>query len=772
MNILIVESGAKAKTLQKYLGEGWTVLATGGHVETLPNDRKAHGKDASKAFWANRPGELPSPPWVWTDRGQDAVKKILDEAGDDPTFWIATDPDREGEFIAWCLDRILSARGPTHRVAFQEVTKEAVEHAIRHPRGVDDRMVDSALVRKFLDRLVGYRTSKMANALVPGRGASMGRVQTPTLGFVVERELEREAHVPIPYFEVHAAAHQVDLEVRFHERDDDDAWRDEGGKVHPSRTFDGELAESARSALATAGEVTITAAKSSTRQRRPAPPLSTDALLQVAGSRFGWSPRKTSALASMLYEEGHITYIRTDSTRLAVSAVQKARAVVKHDFGEDHLGPESRGNVATGPTQDAHEAIRPTRLEVDEPAVEDADARRLYRLVRAHTLASQMAPSERTIISLEASADGLNRPLTGSVSWRTFAGWEAAYDEFTGDIATARPDIPLEEGTVWPLDPPTEERDNPLLIEDQTRPPARYRPHTLIKAMKDAGIGRPSTYSRTVDKLEERDYITIEDGTLVPTDRGRAVWIQAAPLYAEDGSDAATDRVEAGDGSIGVGVELFSPEFTARMEDRLDQIAQGEVPAPTSWEEWRDQIRDLHAAAQAKKKAGGMVPSQRKMLQRLLANAPEDVRAAHGDDLSGLSYEEAQALISRLRESGVKPAATEAQLDYIRELVSDLELPDDEFQEITGLDSLDEIRHSDQASAAITELKRVHEERRPPSEKQRRFIADLLKDSGMSAAEAARLVGAVSLDELTGGSGGSASELIDALQSRAEKEKS
>lgn len=757
MNILIVESGAKAKTLQKYLGEGWSVLATGGHVETLPNDRKSHGKDASKAYWANRPGQLPSPPWVWTDRGQDAVKRILEEAGDDPTFWIATDPDREGEFIAWCLDRILSSRGPTHRVAFQEVTKEAVEHAIQHPRGVDDRMVDSALVRKFLDRLVGYRTSKMANALVPGRGASMGRVQTPTLGFVVERELEREAHVPIPYFEVHATAHQIDLEVRFHERDDDHAWRDEGGKVHPSRTFDGELAESARSALAAAGEVTITAAKSSTRQRRPAPPLATDALLQVAGSRFGWSPRKTSALASMLYEEGHITYIRTDSTRLAVSAVQKARAVVTNDFGEDHLGPETRVNVATGPTQDAHEAIRPTRLEVDEPPVDDADARRLYRLVRAHTLASQMAPSERTIISLEAAADGLDRPLTGSVSWRTFAGWEAAYDEFMGDITTARPDIPLDEGAVWPLDPPTDERDNPLLIEDETRPPARYRPHTLIKAMKDAGIGRPSTYSRTVDKLEERNYLTIEDGTLVPTDRGRAVWIQAAPLYAEDGSEETS-------------AELFSPEFTARMEDRLDQIAQGEVPAPTSWEEWRDQIRDLHAAAQAKKKAGGMVPSQKKMLQRLLANAPEEARAEYGDDFSGLSYEEAQALISRLRESGVKPAATEAQLDYLRELVSDLELSDDELQELTGVDSLDDIRNSDQASAAITELKRVHEERRPQSEKQRRFIADLLKDSGMSAAEAARLVGAVSLDELTGGSGGTASELIDALQARAEKE--
>ncbi len=758
MNILIVESGAKAKTLQKYLGEGWSVLATGGHIETLPNDRKLHGKDASKAFWANRPGQLPSPPWVPTDRGGDAVKKILAEAGDDATFWIATDPDREGEFIAWSLQRLLEKRGPTHRVAFQEVTKEAVEAAIARPRAVDSRMVDSALVRKFLDRLVGYRASKMANAVVPGRGASMGRVQTPTLGFVVERELEREAHVPIPYFEVHAVAQGIDLEVRFHEPEDDDAWRDEVGKAHPSRTFDGELAREALDALEAAGAVTITGTKSSTRQRRPSAPFSTDALLQVAGSRFGWSPRKTSALASMLYEAGHITYIRTDSTRLATSAVQKARAVVEESWGADHLGHASSANVATGPTQDAHEAIRPTRLEVEEPDVEDGDARRLYRLVRAHTLASQMAPSQRSSVSIGAACDGLPTPLTGSVSWRTFDGWEAAYAEFMSDVATSPPDVALDEGAVWPLDPALDERDNPLLVEDETRPPTRFRPHTLIKAMKDAGIGRPSTYSRTVDKLEERDYVEMEDGALVPTDRGRAVWTEAAPLYSEDTEDDGTDAVE-----------LFSPEFTAGMEERLDQIASGEVPAPHTWEEWRDQIRDLHLSAQEKKKAGAMVPAQKKMLKRLLENAPEEVRAAHGGEVSGLSYEEARSLIAELRDSGVKPVATEGQLSYLEELVSDLEMSDDELEALTGVRALDQIRNSDQASAAITELKRVHEERRPASAKQRRFIADLVKDSGLTAAEAAKLVDAASLDELTGGSEGTASELIDLLQERAKK---
>ncbi len=754
LNVLIVESGAKAKTLQRYLGADWVVVATGGHIETLPHNRKAHGKDATKAFWANRPGELPAPPWVPTDRGEDAIRKILDEAGADATFWIATDPDREGEFIAWGLDRKLQSHGPTHRVTFQEVTREAVEAALEHPRGVDARMVDSALVRKFLDRLVGYRTSRMARSIVPGGSASMGRVQTPTLGFVVERELQREAHVPIPYFEVHAAARGIDLQVRFHEPDDPAAWKDDGGRVNPTRTFDGELAEGALAALTAAGRVRVEGVKSSTRSRRPSAPFTTDALLQAAGSRFGWSPRKTSVLASMLYEAGHITYIRTDSTRLAASAVEKARAVVKDGFGEDHLGPGARAAAGAGPTQDAHEAIRPTRLELDEPAVDDADARRLYRLVRAQTLASQMAPSVRNVVSIDASCAELDRRLTGSVSWRTFDGWEAAYREFMGDVAVAPPDVPLEEGAVWPLDPATEDADNPRLVEDETRPPPRYRPHTLIKAMKDAGIGRPSTYSRTLDKLEERRYVEMEDGSLAPTERGRAAWLDVAPLYSEPGKEN------------GEAMELFDTDFTAQMEERLDAIARGELPAPESWERWRDQIRELHDAAREQKQAGSIVPSQIELLQRLLANAPPEVKERHEPGLASLTHREATDLIASLKHDGIKPAPTEKQMHYLRELADDLGLGEEDLHEIAGVRSLDDIVHSDQASEAITELKAVYDERRPPSRKQLQLIRSLADDLSLSEADAAALVDAASLDELTGGREGTASQLIDLLQER------
>ncbi|MGD2070446.1 MAG: type IA DNA topoisomerase, partial [Gemmatimonadota bacterium] len=713
-----------------------------------------------KAFWANRPGRLPEPPWVWTERGEKALEAILEAGGDEPVFWIATDPDREGEFIAWCLDRHLSEHGPTHRVTFQEVTEEAVRRALEHPRSVDRRMVDSALVRKFLDRLVGFRTSKMAASIV-GRGASMGRVQTPTLGFVVERELEREAFVPTPYFEVRADAEGQTLDVRFYERGDPDRWEDNAGKTSLVRTFDGELARRAFNALAAAGEVTLTRVRTrNPAPRKPSPPFSTDALLQEAGSRLGWSPRKTSALASILYEAGHITYIRTDSTRLAAQAVAAARGIVRDEFGEEYLGTGTKGNAATGPTQDAHEAIRPTRMAVADLSLDDADARRLYRLVRARTLASQMAPATSDSRSVEAACEGLDLPLVTTITWRTFLGWEAAYREFEPDRPTAPPAVALEEGAVWTLDPATDEHPNPVLVEDETRPPARYRPHILIRAMKDAGIGRPSTYSRTVEKLEEREYVEMEDGALRPTERGRAVWLDATPLYAFGETARSVD-------------ELFSAKFTAVMEDGLDQVAAGDVAAPERWEAWRDRIRELHDVARQKKKSGASTPKQHRMLVRLLENVPDGMEpGVDPDALETLSYEEARVLTARLREAGVEPAPSEEQMEYVRSLLEDLQLDEEERAEILGEGGPEAIRTTARASRILDELTALRDERRPPSAKQRRFIDGLLKKTGTTESEAAELVGVESLDDLTGGRDGSASALIDALEARREEEAS
>lgn len=759
MDVLIVESAAKGRTLQRYLGKGWTVVATGGHVETLPNNRTLHGRDAGKAYWSNRPGELPSPGWVWTERGEEAVATILEKGGSDPTFWIATDPDREGEFIAWSLERHLAEHGPTFRVTFQEVTEAAVRAALADPRGIDRATVESALVRKFLDRLVGFRTSKMANGIVPGRGNSMGRVQTPTLGFVVERELEREAHVPIPYFEVRARAEGVEWSVRFHEADDPEAWRDAAGKVHPTRTFARAGAEAAHAVLGATRRLTLTEVGESTQRRRPQAPLSTDALLQIAGSRFSWSPRNTSRLASLLYEAGHVTYIRTDSTRLADSAVEQIRAVVGERWGADHLGSGGGPRPApTGPVQDAHEAIRPTRMEVDEVPVDDADARRLYRLIRAHTLASQMAPSVTVTRKLRGAVAGFDRPLTAAVSWRTFAGWEAAYEEFLTPRATRPPDLAMDVGAEWALDPADEESPNPLFIEDETRPPGRFRAHTLIREMKEAGIGRPSTYARTVEKLEERGYVDEVEGALAPTETGRAIWLRAAPLYA-------TGRDTDGDGE---GIELFSPSFTARMEERLDELASGTLDAPAVWERWRDLIRELHEEARERKQSGASTPQQHEILARLLANAPEP-DAVPAAALAELSWTEASDRIRALREAGVQPAPTERQLAYIERLLGDLDLDEAEQTEIVGAAGTEGIRTTAAASEVIDELQQIHDERRPPSVRQRLFIERLIKDSELDEQAALALVGAASLDDLTGGREGTASALIDRLTAAAEE---
>ena len=754
MNVLIVESAAKTRTIQKYLGSDWRVLATGGHVETLPQDREKHGKDAGKAYWGNRPGALPNPPWVWTDRGEKAVRDILDAGGKNPSFWIATDPDREGEFIAWCLERLLKPHGPTCRVTFHEITKDAVSAAIEQPRQLDLRMVDSALIRKFVDRLVGYRTSKTAAGVV-GRGASMGRVQTPTLGFVVDREVERKSFVPTSYFEVRATAEGVKLKVRFHQSGDPQAWRDTTGRIDTQRTLDANLAAGAFEAISADAKARVTGIQATTRSARPQPPFTTDTLLQEAGSKFGWSPKKTSALASALYEAGHITYIRTDSTRLADSATEAARMVVSAAFGEDYLGQQSFKNQPDGTVQDAHEAIRPTHLEIPDAQVEqDADSGRLYRLIRARTLASQMLPSIRESRSIEAQSDGLDLPLVGSVSWRTFTGWEAAYAEFQDEAADHPPAAAIAEGAVWCLDLPAEGETNPVLVQDETKPPGRYRAHTLIGLMKKAGIGRPSTYSRTIEKLEERGFVEIEDKAIKPTEKGCAVWLRAAPLYAADDTSDA-------------GQELFNIQYTAAMEEGLDLIAAGTVSAPDLWKLWRDQIRSLHEAAKARLKSGTSTMKQQQTLVRLLQNAPEDF--SQPPDMMSLSYQEAAGLLAQLREAGVEPAPSAAQLELIDNLLNDLSLTGDEIHEIIPAGDPGMIRTNAAASRVIEDLNRLRDERKPPSARQRLYIDGLLEATAITGEDAAVLIGLSSIDQLTGGRHGTASALIEVLNKRKEE---
>jgi DNA topoisomerase-1 len=748
MNILIVESKAKCKTIQKHLGsKEWRVLSTGGHVQDLPSDRSRHDpKQVKKAYWASRTGELPNPPWEWSERGKKAVDAIREEAAKHTSvvFYLASDPDREGERIAWHLDKLLSGDGPCHRVTFQEVTKQAILAAVEAPRGLDRSLVDAALVRVFLDRLVGWRTRGIAQKHCKGKGA-MGRVQTPTLGFIVQRELDREAHVPIAFFEVRAASPLTDRwKVRFHEKDDPRAWRDDKLQFDAHRTGDGDQAERAHALVAAAGMLKVDRLDRSERTQRPKAAFRTDTLIRAAGSKFGWSPRNTARLASQLYSAGLITYIRTDSTRLSGEAVDRGRAVIEATWGEVMLGAVPAAETPVAGVQDAHEAIRPTDLALKEVEEADDDAQKLYRLVWARTLAALMAPAVRVSLSLSARVEGLDLPLEGSVGWYAQPGWRHAFESVNPPLETA-PRL-VEIGQIEVLTSATSDSPNPELREDETKPPPRYKAPKVIELMRKYGIGRPSTYAKTVEKLIESRYLEETDGELVPTDGGRAIWLRAAPCYA-----------------VGAGESVFDVDYTANMESLLDRIAEGLVPAGPKWLELRDAFRAAHEHAKEAQSQGAVTQNTRRGIEGYIEAAP-DVALEIGD-LDKLTEAQGKEWIKKLKGMGVVPNPTQAQLDYLERLLTGTDMTTEDAASAAGITPSTSISGAD-CSIIIQYLKQNVPSDRPPTEKQLRFIASLAKKKGINEATACALVECASFDELTGGRSGTASRLITILKTR------
>ena len=749
MNILIVESKAKCKTIERHLGRGeWRVMATGGHIETLPNDRKKHDpKQVKKAAWAARPDALPTPPWVWTDRGQAAIEAIRAEAAkhEDVQFYLATDPDREGERIAWHLERLLSELGPCRRVTFQEITRPALLQAVGSPRSVDQDRVDAALVRVFLDRLVGWRASKQARSSV-GRGG-MGRVQTPTLGFLVARELERDAHVPIPYFEV-----RVDTElgadtgtwrVRFHEPESADVWRGDDGRPDPQRTHSRVLAEAALADIEEAAALILVDQKHRDTRQSPKQPLRTDTLLRAASSRFSWSPKKTAKIASALYEAGHITYIRTDSTRLSSEAVDAARAVVAQAWGPEALGPGPSAGKDDAAVQDAHEAIRPTDLTVQTlPAELEEDAHRLYALIRAWTLAAFMLPAVRRTLTLRGQTPSGQTDLVTSVGWFVDPGWRRAFDAVDGPVSVQI--VRLSVGSSLPTSPAAPDSPNPLLKEDATRPPGRYSPAGVIKIMRESGIGRPSTYSSTVDKLIQHGFVEPDEG-LAPTTAGRHIWLGVAPRYGAE--------VETG---------WFSVETTASLERQLDLIERGELSAGRTWGELSSAFRAAHEQAQAAARSGSLSPRTRQTLTDYCEATPA-LRERVGD-LDALTEEQGRTLKAALLSEAFPLPPTASQEKRLAGLLGLAGVTLDEVAAAVGLEHSAPETRADY-SKLIDHLSNQVDDARPISDRQRKLILRLAEKKGLSEAEACALVDADRLDGLTGGREGTASSLIDKLQS-------
>ena len=751
MDLIIVESGTKAKKIASFLGRGWMVEACNGHVQDLPSS--GAGKDSRRAMWAASRDSLPSPPWEWTERAESVLSKILRKAREKGVtrVHIATDPDREGEFIAWRLVEIMSEFESVDRIEFNEITESAVRAALASPREVDMSLVDAAKVRRYMDRLVGFRASKFARAW---KLRSMGRVQTPTLGFVVARELEREAFVPQPYFSVRCEASGLGFKFRFHEKEDPDAWFDRDAnppKHHPDRTDDRELAETAHASLIAHGGLELTRVEQGKRSQRPDPPFSTPSLLRVAGAhhRLGWSANRIMSIASELYQAGQITYIRTDSTRTNPSAREAMRKHVIKRWGESHIGEGVVGSDAkegAKNVQDAHEAIRPTEPAIEKPEGLSDQQMILYRLIWSRFAASQMSPSRYESLSMDAAVPDFDRRLTGSVSWRVHDGWEAAYGDLRRTPRIAPPSPEPSVGATLELD------GDPTLIEDETKPPPRYRQHTLVERMQQEGIGRPSTYAATISRLIDRSYAVEEERALAPTEEGRKLWIEIAPMYSDGDSDSG----------------IFRSGFTATMEENLDRIEGGEIEAPEVWHGFVDEFQNLHGKAIEKRRER---PTQRQAdyLNSLLSSADDDLRnEVLGDsEVSELTGEQARAAIELLAEQSAPPAASDKQISYIESLSKRAGLSESEacaLLEVEGWGDLTGGRDGT-ASALIEALKSLDTggSQEEATEKQREYVRSLMEKAESTETAICALVGVESIDAMTKSQ---ASEVIEELRDR------
>ena len=748
MDLVIVESGAKAKTIQKYLGKNVIVRASNGHVQDLPNS----GKEGSKAVWPNKKSQLPEPSWSWTPRSENHIKRILSDSRRKKVerVLIATDPDREGEFIAWRLAELFSEFREIKRITFNEITKDAIRQALNSAGVVDSKMVDAAKVRRFMDRIIGYRASRFSRSW---NLSSMGRVQTPALGFVVKKEHEIANFISTPFWALQATAQAIDFRAKFHEKNDDDAWRDSKGKFDSHRTNVSDLASQGFSSLSKNGSIKVSKVSVKSYKRSPKAPFTTDTLLQTAGSRYSWKPSNTMRLAQGLYEAGHITYMRTDSTRTSSSSRQVAKEKITEIWGADQIG---KGVVYAKKSsdQDAHEAIRPTNPSVELPSGIDSSQAKLYRLIWARFIGSQMINSEWSSMKIEALTEGFPKPFDGDTRWRISPGWESAFEKIDKKPLTSPPKPEIKENSILSLD---DKENNPNLIEDETKPPARYTQHGLVALMKSEGIGRPSTYAATIKKLLDRKYCSDDRGRLKATSNGITLWDEVSPFYIQDDKN------------------LFSTDFTSEMESDLDKIETGSRDAAEVWETFLNYFRELHDNALKKKKE---FPTKRQIqfyerLASLVSSERLEEMLQGNDPLKYNSEMMGELIDSLMKETeGMSLPPTAKQVSFIKSLAENLEMNESQACELVSISSFEELSggKSGSASTLIGKLKDLSDSKpRPTSVKQMNFVKNLANKAELDEESACKLVEVSAFSELSGGRSGTASKLISILQKKVPK---
>jgi len=561
MNLVLVESPAKAKTINKYLGKGYEVMASFGHVRDLPPKSGSVDPDANfRMLWEIDP------------KAQKRLNDIAKAVKGADKLILATDPDREGEAISWHVLQVLKEKKalhgqPVERVVFNAITKQAVTEAMAHPRQIDQALVDAYLARRALDYLVGFTLSPVLWRKLPG-ARSAGRVQSVALRLVADRELEIERFVRQEYWSLLATLatpRDETFEARLVGAD--------GKKLARLDIGSGAEAEDFKRALETAA-FTVASVEAKPVKRNPYAPFTTSTLQQEASRKFGFAPAHTMRVAQRLYEGvdiggetvGLITYMRTDGVQIAEEAIPAVRRVIEQDYGANYVpAVPRRYETKAKNAQEAHEAIRPTELSRrprETKSVLDADQAKLYELIWLRTVASQMesAELERTTVDINADVGGRHLDLRATGTVVKFDGFLTVYQEGRDE------DPDDEDARRLPQMSSGERLAKRSIAADQhfTEPPPRYSEASLVKRMEELGIGRPSTYASILQVLKDRKYVRIDKRRLIPEDRGRIVVAFLESFFSR----------------------YVEYDFTAGLEDQLDRISNNEVA-------WREVLRDF-----------------------------------------------------------------------------------------------------------------------------------------------------------------------------------
>lgn len=559
-NLVIVESPAKAKTIEKFLGKDFKVMSSYGHIRDLK--KKGMSVEVDSDF---------SPLYEIPAEKKELVKQLKAAAKQADTVWLASDEDREGEAIAWHLYEVLGLKPEnTRRIVFHEITKPAILHAIENPRSIDIDRVNAQQARRVLDRIVGFELSPILwKKIKPALSA--GRVQSVAVRLICEREKEVEAFSPEPFFRINALFASQESN---------------SFKAELKRRMNSE--EEARSFLQSCANAEFSISELSVKpvKRSPAPPFTTSTLQQEAGKRLGFSVNTTMRIAQKLYEDGRITYMRTDSTNLSELAIRDISAAIASEYGEDYVKVRHYHTNSKG-AQEAHEAIRPTYIS-NETIPGSAQEQRLYDLIRKRAIASQMSDAmlEKTNVDIAISGSQEEFKAEGEVV--KFEGFMKAWQIDADSSSFTR--LPhLEEGEKLKADEIT-------ATQRFTLPPARYTEASLVKKMEDLGIGRPSTYAPTISTIQSRDYIRHgeKEGTprnydVLTLSKGK---ITKATLSENTGSEKG--RLVPTD--VGMVVNEFLTQyfpdildynFTARVEEKFDDIAEGKLG-------WKNEMSDFY----------------------------------------------------------------------------------------------------------------------------------------------------------------------------------